>query len=100
MEFLGDAALDFSITKHYFETSAQEKRDPGKLTDLRSAAVNNEHFAQVAVRHKLYNHLLHNSLPLKIFIDQYVEHLKSAVTDDEICYGWEGDNNPDVCMNP
>jgi endoribonuclease Dicer len=70
LEFLGDAALDFSITKHYFETSAQEKRDPGKLTDLRSAAVNNEHFAQVAVRHKLYNHLLHNSLPLKIFIDQ------------------------------
>jgi endoribonuclease Dicer len=100
LEFLGDAALDFSITKHYFETSAQEKRDPGKLTDLRSAAVNNEHFAQVAVRHKLYNYLLHNSPPLKNFIDKYVEHLRCAVTDEESCYGWEGDNNPEVCMNP
>ncbi|KAH8932656.1 hypothetical protein BDL97_19G085500 [Sphagnum fallax] len=94
LEFLGDAVLDFSITKHYFETSAQEKRDPGKLTDLRSAAVNNEHFAQVAVRHKLYKYLLHNSLPLKRIIDKYVEHLRSAVTDDKSCYGWEGDNNP------
>jgi endoribonuclease Dicer len=100
LEFLGDAVLDFSITKHYFETSAQEKRDPGKLTDLRSAAVNNEHFAQVAVRHKLYNYLLHNSLSLKKNIDKYVEDLRSAVTNDESCYGWEGDNNPAVCMNP
>ncbi|KAM0868260.1 hypothetical protein ACQ4PT_041438 [Festuca glaucescens] len=47
LEFLGDAVLDILITQHLF--NSHEDTDEGELTDLRSASVNNENFAQVAV---------------------------------------------------
>ena len=39
LEFLGDAVLDYLITRHLFEDERQHS--PGTLTDLRSALVNN-----------------------------------------------------------
>lgn len=57
MEFVGDAVLDHLITKHLFFTYTD--LPPGRLTDLRAAAVNNENFARVAVEHKLHVHLRH-----------------------------------------
>ncbi|GKE94940.1 Dicer-like protein, partial [Tanacetum coccineum] len=57
LEFVGDAVLDHLITKHLFFTYTD--LPPGRLTDLRAAAVNNENFARVAVKHNLHVHLRH-----------------------------------------
>ena len=55
LEFLGDAILDYVITRHLFEDV--KKHSPGILTDLRSALVNNNIFAALAVKwdfHKFF----------------------------------------------
>ncbi|KAL6213497.1 hypothetical protein ACLB2K_012944 [Fragaria x ananassa] len=59
LEFLGDCVLDLLITWHFYQT--HKDIDPGELTDLRAASVNNGYFAQVAVRHNLQQHLQHCS---------------------------------------
>ncbi|XVF35247.1 hypothetical protein REPUB_Repub18cG0129200 [Reevesia pubescens] len=46
LEFLGDSVLDLLITQYLYHNHTDI--DPGELTDLRSASVNNESFAQVA----------------------------------------------------
>ncbi|KAI0488144.1 hypothetical protein KFK09_027971 [Dendrobium nobile] len=43
------------ITRHLFFTYTD--LPPGRLTDLRAAAVNNENFTRVAVKHKLLLHV-------------------------------------------
>ncbi|KAI8537048.1 hypothetical protein RHMOL_Rhmol10G0304500 [Rhododendron molle] len=63
LEFVGDAVLDHLITRHLFFTYTD--LPPGRLTDLRAAAVNNENFARVAVKHKLHLHLRHGSSDLE-----------------------------------
>lgn len=63
LEFVGDAVLDHLITRHLFFTYTD--LPPGRLTDLRAAAVNNENFARVAVKHKLHIHLRHGSSALE-----------------------------------
>lgn len=63
LEFVGDAVLDHLITKHLFFTYTD--LSPGRLTDLRAAAVNNENFARVAVKHNLHVHLRHGSSALE-----------------------------------
>jgi len=63
LEFVGDAVLDHLITKHLFFTYTD--LPPGRLTDLRAAAVNNENFARVTVKHKLHVHLRHGSSALE-----------------------------------
>ncbi|KAL9677647.1 hypothetical protein QQ045_005880 [Rhodiola kirilowii] len=73
LEFLGDSVLDLLITWHLYQS--HKDVDPGELTDLRSASVNNENFARVAVRHELYQHLQHCSGFLLNQIDEYVKFL-------------------------
>lgn len=63
LEFVGDAVLDHLITRHLFFTYTD--LPPGRLTDLRAAAVNNENFARVAVKHNLHVHLRHGSSALE-----------------------------------
>lgn len=63
LEFVGDAVLDHLITRHLFFTYTD--LPPGRLTDLRAAAVNNENFARVAVKHYLHVHLRHGSSALE-----------------------------------
>lgn len=63
LEFVGDAVLDHLITKYLFFTYTD--LPPGRLTDLRAAAVNNENFARVAVKHNLHVHLRHGSSALE-----------------------------------
>lgn len=63
LEFVGDAVLDHLITRHLFFTYTD--LPPGRLTDLRAAAVNNENFARVAVKHSLHLHLRHGSSALE-----------------------------------
>merc|ERR1719189_417133 len=52
LEFLGDAVLDYLITRHLYEDP--RLHSPGALTDLRSALVNNTIFACLAVRHQFH----------------------------------------------
>lgn len=52
LEFLGDAVLDYMITRYLFEDERQYS--PGVLTDLRSALVNNTIFASLAVKYDFH----------------------------------------------
>ncbi|XP_073146735.1 endoribonuclease Dicer homolog 3 [Henckelia pumila] len=71
LEFLGDSVLDILITRHLYES--HKDIDPGELTDLRSASVNNNNFAFAAVRHNLHPHLLHQSECLRDQISSFVK---------------------------
>ncbi|XP_051119547.1 endoribonuclease Dicer homolog 3 isoform X2 [Andrographis paniculata] len=71
LEFLGDAVLDILITRYLYDNHGN--LDPGELTDLRSASVNNDNFAIVAVRHKFHPHLLFSSSSLQVEISAFIE---------------------------
>jgi endoribonuclease Dicer len=62
LEFVGDAVLDHLITRFLFFSYTD--LPPGRLTDLRAAAVNNENFARISVKHKFHLHLRHGSSAL------------------------------------
>ncbi|CAO1940652.1 unnamed protein product, partial [Urochloa humidicola] len=79
LEFLGDAVLDILLTRHLF--LSHKDTDEGELTDLRSASVNNENFAQVAVKHNLYHFLQHSSGLLEDQITEYVNSLEGSSMD-------------------
>ncbi|XP_068480547.1 endoribonuclease Dicer homolog 3a isoform X1 [Phaseolus vulgaris] len=76
LEFLGDSVLDLLITWHLYQSHTDI--DPGVLTDLRSASVNNDNFAQVAVRHNLHQHLLHGSGLLLSQISEYAKAISES----------------------
>ncbi|CAN4087097.1 unnamed protein product [Withania somnifera] len=78
LEFVGDAVLDHLITRHLFFTYTD--LPPGRLTDLRAAAVNNENFARVAVKHSLHLHLRHGSSALEKQIRDFVNEVKSELS--------------------
>lgn len=78
LEFVGDAVLDHLITRHLFFTYTD--LPPGRLTDLRAAAVNNENFARVAVKHKLHLHLRHGSSALEKQIRDFVKEAQNELS--------------------
>lgn len=88
LEFLGDSVLDLLITWHYYQTHSDI--DPGELTDLRSASVNNENFAQVAVRRNLQQHLQHCSGLLIGQITEYVKYLSESLDAGKSLHGNKG----------
>lgn len=77
LEFVGDAVLDHLITQHLF--FSYKDLPPGRLTDLRAAAVNNENFARVAVKHTLHTHLRHGSTALETQIRDFVKDIKAEL---------------------
>ncbi|KAM1612294.1 hypothetical protein FF2_000964 [Malus domestica] len=78
LEFVGDAVLDHLITRHLFFTYTN--LPPGRLTDLRAAAVNNENFARVAVKHYLHVHLRHGSTALEKQIHDFVKEVGNELS--------------------
>ncbi|ERN08097.1 endoribonuclease Dicer homolog 1 [Amborella trichopoda] len=78
LEFVGDAVLDHLITRHLFFTYTD--LPPGRLTDLRAAAVNNENFARVAVKRKLHVHLRHGSSALESQIRNFVRDVQDELS--------------------
>lgn len=68
LEFLGDAILDYLITRFLFEHRKQYS--PGVLTDLRSALVNNTIFASLAVKYNFHKVIQISSL--LIIIDNFL----------------------------
>lgn len=71
LEFLGDAVLDFLITCHIYESCGV--LNPGELTDLRSALVNNVTFASLAVRNGFHKFIKYSSPKLMGLIDTFVK---------------------------
>ncbi|XP_065874634.1 endoribonuclease Dicer homolog 2-like [Euphorbia lathyris] len=63
LEFLGDSVLDYLITAYLYEK--YPGLSPGLLTDLRSASVNNDFYAQCAFRKGVHKHILHASQKLQ-----------------------------------
>ncbi|CAI9094529.1 OLC1v1030287C1 [Oldenlandia corymbosa var. corymbosa] len=76
LEFLGDSVLDVLVTRHLYHNHSEI--DPGELTDLRSASVNNDSFALAAVKKKLYIHLQHCSGHLEDQISAYVKSVSES----------------------
>lgn len=71
LEFLGDAVLDYMITRYLFEDSRQYS--PGVLTDLRSALVNNTIFASLAVKFEFQKHFIAMCPGLYHMIEKFVK---------------------------
>lgn len=84
LEFVGDAILDFLVTCHIFEACGN--LDPGDLTDLRSALVNNNTFASLVVRNNLHKYLLMINAKLQNMIDRFAGYIESKKfeIDDEV----------------
>lgn len=70
LEFLGDAVLDYLITRYLYEDP--RCHSPGTLTDLRSALVNNTFFASLAVKYDFHKYLMMRSFELYKVIDGFV----------------------------
>ncbi|ODN02294.1 Endoribonuclease Dcr-1 [Orchesella cincta] len=70
LEFLGDAILDYLITRHLYEDPLQHS--PGSLTDLRSALVNNTIFASLAVKNGFHKYFRHCSPGLAGVLQKFV----------------------------
>lgn len=75
LEFLGDALLDYLITRYLFEDP--KCHSPGTLTDLRSALVNNTFFASLAVKYNFHKYLKYISDELFHVIDGFVRRFQS-----------------------
>lgn len=78
LEFVGDAVLDHLITRHLFFSYTD--LPPGRLTDLRAAAVNNENFARITVKHNLHLHLRHGSSALEKQIKDFVKEVQDELS--------------------
>ncbi|KAK4707858.1 hypothetical protein R3W88_028783 [Solanum pinnatisectum] len=85
LEFLGDAVLDYVVTAHLY--SKYPGLTPGLITDLRSASVNNECYAQSAVKAGLHKHILHASQDLQRQICSTVEDFEKLNLVST--FGWE-----------
>ncbi|XP_057867129.2 endoribonuclease Dicer homolog 2 isoform X2 [Cryptomeria japonica] len=86
LEFLGDAVLDYVITLYLY--NKYPGLTPGVLTDLKSAAVNNDCYAQAAAKWNLHQHLLHASNPLHRQITNFVQLIGSSSESTSHSYGW------------
>uniref|UniRef100_A0A1B6DKN5 ribonuclease III n=1 Tax=Clastoptera arizonana TaxID=38151 RepID=A0A1B6DKN5_9HEMI len=90
LEFLGDAVLDYLITRHLYEDKRQHC--PGALTDLRSALVNNTIFASLAVRHGFHKFFRHFSPGLAEVVERFVriqEENSHAISEEYYLIGEE-----------
>lgn len=71
LEFLGDAVLDMLVTAYIYERCPQMHQ--GKLTDLRSALVNNNTLACICVRNQFHRHILSQNA----LLSEQIEHFAS-----------------------
>ncbi|XP_055329020.1 endoribonuclease Dicer-like [Paramacrobiotus metropolitanus] len=79
LEFLGDAIIDFLITRYVYEDF--KSHAPGVMSDLRSALVNNLTFSTLAVKYNYHNHIKFQSLHLHNTIDLFVQTVQEKHQD-------------------
>ncbi|KAL8507745.1 hypothetical protein ACS0TY_018332 [Phlomoides rotata] len=87
LEFLGDAILDYLVTVHLY--LSHHGLSPGLITDLRSASVNNDCYAQSAIRAGLHKHVLHFSPDLQTHINRIIRNFDKIQLDQT--FGWESE---------
>ena len=75
LEFLGDAVLDYLITRYLYEDP--KNHSPGTLTDLRSALVNNTFFASLSVNYDFHKFIKMISPELFKVISDFVNKYKA-----------------------
>ncbi|KAH7690356.1 endoribonuclease Dicer protein [Dioscorea alata] len=92
LEFLGDSVLDLLITWYLFCNHTDI--EPGELTDMRSASVNNDNFAFAAVRNNLHVHLQHGSGLLSKQITEYVRSISEFVVDQQFISSSDSSKSP------
>ncbi|TPX32894.1 hypothetical protein SmJEL517_g04048 [Synchytrium microbalum] len=73
LEFLGDALLDWIVTRYFFNSYTH--LDAGRLSDLRAATVNNDSFSLLAVELDFHKYVIHSSAGAKRDIDTYLDYL-------------------------
>ena len=78
LEFLGDALLDFLVTRYLYRNNSH--MPPGELTDLRSAVVNNYSFAALAVQMGFPKHLRSLSPQLFSMVNKFTVNLREKET--------------------
>ncbi|PIA15392.1 ribonuclease III [Coemansia reversa NRRL 1564] len=76
LEFLGDALLDFFVTKWYYDY--QPPLSPHRITLVKHVAISNDLFAVILVCHGLHKHLRHNSAVIRDAISDYEHRLSHA----------------------
>lgn len=82
LEYLGDAVLDYLITCHIYESFPSYS--PGKITEMRSALVNNVTFAEIAIKElQLHKYMLHSSPILFGQISEYIDWLEMVWDSDD-----------------
>ncbi|KAG4914104.1 hypothetical protein JHK84_054554 [Glycine max] len=86
LEFLGDAVLDYVITMHFYKEYSNDKFSAEFFTNMRSISVNNECYALSAIKAKLDEHILCDSV-VKNNIAQTMEGVKNLSL--ESTFGWE-----------
>eukprot|EP00803_Ostreobium_quekettii_P002896 evm.model.scf_898EXC.5 EVM.evm.TU.scf_898EXC.5 scf_898EXC:44547-57562(-) len=74
LEYLGDAVLDILVTRYMFHKYGDS--NPGQLTHLRQAAVNNERLGLCAVKLGLQRFILHFSSYLQAHISEFVNQVE------------------------
>ncbi|KAL3680222.1 hypothetical protein R1sor_023178 [Riccia sorocarpa] len=94
LEFLGDAVLDFLITRHIYECFPD--LPPGHLSDLRTATNNNEAYARVAVRNNFQSYVLHDSPFLEERLRKFVSLMDAISQGREPFYGWDWKQFPEA----
>ena len=90
LEFLGDAVLDYLVTCHLM--SSNKDLTPGSITNLRSALVNNNTLADIAVENGLHKHLLQQSPELFKRISVYVDEHEVLQAEDMAKMFYEKNN--------
>ncbi|KDP26899.1 hypothetical protein JCGZ_18057 [Jatropha curcas] len=89
LEFLGDSVLDYLITVYLYKQ--YPGMSPGLLTDMRSASVNNDCYAQSAVRGGLHKYICHASQKLHKDIAIAVENFNNVSSAPT--FGWESETS-------
>lgn len=81
--------LDYIITIHLYNKYPGMR--PGLITDMRSASVNNDCYAQSSVKHGLHKHILHCSNELSKQIFATVERFEKSPLGST--FGWESESS-------
>lgn len=76
LEWLGDAALDWLVTRHYWHDYGH--LTPAQLTEARQAAVNNNTFALIAIVAGFHRWLRIDTAFLQLDIEQYASSVVVA----------------------
>lgn len=82
LEWLGDAALDWIVTRYYWEGFGDHRwMTPARITQARQTAVCNEAFARISAQHGLHRFLRISAPSLQLEIADFVQRCEAATAE-------------------